>query len=65
MPFVVSCRQSVSDCKVHHWPVLNRLSVMLNDHGMYEHILEDDIFFGVIGMLECMYSYLLLRFVIH
>src|SRR3984957_4421338 len=26
---------------------------MLNDHSMYEHILEDDIFFGVIGMLEC------------
>ena len=28
-------------------------SVMLNDHTMYEHILEDDIFFGVVGMLEC------------
>jgi hypothetical protein len=28
-------------------------SVMLNDHSMYEHILEDDIFFGVVGMLEC------------
>lgn len=26
---------------------------MLNDHNMYEHILEDDIFFGVVGMLEC------------
>ncbi len=26
---------------------------MLNDHTMYEHILEDDIFFGVVGMLEC------------
>ncbi|KAF8165663.1 component of IIS longevity pathway SMK-1-domain-containing protein [Crassisporium funariophilum] len=26
--------------------------LMLNDHGMYEHILEDDIFFGVVGMLE-------------
>ncbi|KAG6841834.1 hypothetical protein C0991_006241 [Blastosporella zonata] len=24
----------------------------LNDHAMYEHILEDDLFFGVIGMLE-------------
>ena len=28
---------------------------MLNDHTMYEHILEDDIFFGVVGMLECEY----------
>jgi hypothetical protein len=28
-------------------------SVMLNDHNMYEHILEDSIFFGVVGMLEC------------
>lgn len=25
----------------------------MNDHAMYEHILEDDIFFGVVGMLEC------------
>jgi hypothetical protein len=28
-------------------------TVVLNDHTMYEHILEDDIFFGVVGMLEC------------
>ncbi|KAI0050231.1 DUF625-domain-containing protein [Auriscalpium vulgare] len=26
--------------------------LMMNDHGMYEHILEDDRFFGVLGMLE-------------
>lgn len=26
---------------------------MLNDHGMYEHILDDELFFGVVGMLEC------------
>lgn len=26
----------------------------MNDHGIYEYILEDDVFFGVIGMLECM-----------
>ncbi|KAF9006689.1 component of IIS longevity pathway SMK-1-domain-containing protein [Cyathus striatus] len=26
--------------------------LMLNDHSMYEHILDDDIFFGVVGMLE-------------
>ena len=25
----------------------------MNDHGIYEHILGDDIFFGVVGMLEC------------
>ncbi|KIY73923.1 DUF625-domain-containing protein [Cylindrobasidium torrendii FP15055 ss-10] len=24
----------------------------LNDHSMYEHILEDDLFLGVVGMLE-------------
>ncbi|KAH7931318.1 DUF625-domain-containing protein [Leucogyrophana mollusca] len=26
--------------------------LMMNDHGIYEHILDDDIFFGVVGMLE-------------
>ncbi|KAF8345573.1 component of IIS longevity pathway SMK-1-domain-containing protein [Amanita rubescens] len=26
--------------------------LMLNDLGLYEHILDDDIFFGVVGMLE-------------
>jgi hypothetical protein len=26
---------------------------MLNDHSLYEHILENDLFFGVVGMLEC------------
>ncbi|EGN92042.1 hypothetical protein SERLA73DRAFT_117880 [Serpula lacrymans var. lacrymans S7.3] len=26
--------------------------LLLNDHGIYEHILEDDMFFGVVGMLE-------------
>jgi hypothetical protein len=29
---------------------------MLNDHGIYEHILEDDMFFGVVGILECEFS---------
>ncbi|KAL4076285.1 component of IIS longevity pathway SMK-1-domain-containing protein [Scleroderma citrinum] len=24
----------------------------MNDHGIYEYILEDDVFFGVVGMLE-------------
>ncbi|THG97475.1 hypothetical protein EW026_g4525 [Hermanssonia centrifuga] len=27
-------------------------TVMLNDHSMYEHILEDNMFYGVVGMLE-------------
>ncbi|EMD40366.1 hypothetical protein CERSUDRAFT_110962 [Gelatoporia subvermispora B] len=26
--------------------------LMLNDHSLYEHILEDELFFGVVGMLE-------------
>ncbi|KIL70395.1 hypothetical protein M378DRAFT_156518 [Amanita muscaria Koide BX008] len=26
--------------------------LMLNDLGLYEHILDDDLFFGVVGMLE-------------
>ncbi|KZT29424.1 DUF625-domain-containing protein [Neolentinus lepideus HHB14362 ss-1] len=26
--------------------------LLLNDHSMYEHILDDDVFFGVVGMLE-------------
>jgi len=33
--------------------LLTLASVMLNDHGMYEHIMDDDIFLGVVGMLEC------------
>lgn len=28
---------------------------MLNDHSMYEHIVDDELFQGVIGMLECMH----------
>ncbi len=28
--------------------------VMMSDHNMYDHILDDDRFFGVLGMLECM-----------
>lgn len=30
---------------------------MLNDHSMYEHILDDELFFGVVGMLECTILY--------
>ncbi|KAG6813432.1 hypothetical protein H0H92_011129 [Tricholoma furcatifolium] len=35
--------------------------LMLNDHTMYDHILEDELFFGVIGMLECQFPQLSLR----
>lgn len=27
--------------------------VLLNDHTIYEHILDDRIFMGVMGVLEC------------
>lgn len=27
--------------------------VLLNDHTIYEHILDDRIFMGVMGILEC------------
>lgn len=30
--------------------------VMLNDGGIYDHILRDDIFEDVIGLLECIIS---------
>lgn len=26
---------------------------MFNDNGIFEYILQDDIFMGVLGMLEC------------
>lgn len=52
MPFVVSCKPSVS-AGLCSGSVVNTITVMMNDHGIYEHILEDDIFFGVVGMLEC------------
>ena len=28
----------------------------MSDHNMYEHILDDDRFFGVLGMLECAFQ---------
>ena len=48
-------------CASRYLPVLSKSSptrppVTLNDHTMYEHILDDDIFLGVVGMLECMPS---------
>ena len=29
------------------------MAVMMNDHTLYEHILDDEYFIGVVGMLEC------------
>ncbi|KAI0309050.1 component of IIS longevity pathway SMK-1-domain-containing protein, partial [Amylostereum chailletii] len=37
---------------LHPLCMLMQTILMMNDHSMYEHIIEDDIFFGVIGMLE-------------
>ena len=34
-------------------PRLISLPVLLNDHTIYEHILDNNIFPGVVGMLEC------------
>lgn len=31
----------------------NLTSVMFNDNGIFEYILQDDIYMGVLGMLEC------------
>lgn len=35
-----------------HKLTLRFFQVMMNDHSMYEHILDDDLFMGVMGMLE-------------
>lgn len=57
MPCVVLCKQYVCAKLLTLDSTLTHRSdaVMLNDHTMYEHILDDDIFFGVVGMLECLY----------
>lgn len=34
-------------------PYLHPLVVLLNEHTMYEHILNDDLWTGVVGILEC------------
>ncbi|KAL0070111.1 Platinum sensitivity protein [Marasmius tenuissimus] len=51
------CNLIQTICALHTSPTwatrtLTSLSVMLNDHSMYEHILDDDLFFGVVGILE-------------
>lgn len=40
-----------SDTK-HSRGVADR-AVLFNDNGILEYILQDDVFFGVIGILEC------------
>lgn len=53
MPFAALCKRFVS-ASIYFVIIVKAVAVMMNDHGIYEHILEDDIFFGVVGMLECM-----------
>lgn len=53
MLYVVLCKPFVS-AKLCFASVVDIIAVVMNDHGIYEHILEDDVFFGVVGMLECM-----------
>jgi len=36
--------------------IANAGSVLFNDNGIFEYILQDDVFMGVIGMLECEYA---------
>lgn len=50
--YVLWCRRSVSAVVLlsrQSW----RESVLFNDNGIFEYILQDDVFLGVIGMLEC------------
>ncbi|EPQ58973.1 DUF625-domain-containing protein [Gloeophyllum trabeum ATCC 11539] len=37
---------------LHALCTLMQTILLLNDHTMYEHVLDDDVFFGVVGMLE-------------
>jgi hypothetical protein len=59
MLYAVLCRRYVRSTYAYpfDYVLTMRMSVMLNDHSMYEHILEDDIFFGVVGMLECAFPF--------
>ena len=56
-----TCMQTIraSVCAPPRSRKADRMVVMLNDHSMYEHILDDDAFFGVVGMLECPSCYFL------
>lgn len=60
MRYVGVCKPSVSVGRspgFHQLKLINvAFSVMLNDHTLYQHILDDDLFLGVVGMLECQSS---------
>ncbi|KAG1752462.1 component of IIS longevity pathway SMK-1-domain-containing protein [Suillus paluster] len=32
--------------------LMQTILVMIHDHGLYEHVLDDSVFFGAVGMLE-------------
>ncbi|KAF8842668.1 DUF625-domain-containing protein [Paxillus ammoniavirescens] len=44
----IACIFNLPKAKPVLWPDM----MATNDHGIYEHILDDDIFFEVVGMLE-------------
>ena len=46
-PYATCHLHRVMPCSFMTYPVL------LNEHSLYEHILDDDIFMGVVGILEC------------
>jgi hypothetical protein len=53
MHYALVCRPFVRTLNSFPSSELIVVSVLLNDHTIYEHILSDDIFPGVVGMLEC------------
>lgn len=48
-----SLMQTIRECEM---PQQADESVMFNDNGIFEYILQDDIFMGVLGMLECRWT---------
>ena len=55
-----SIMQNICEFSYIHWrgTALTRIiAVLLNDNVMFEWILQEEIFFGVVGMLECERSY--------
>lgn len=53
MQYAALCKQYVCATLHLHRCSLRLATVMLNDHNLYDHILEDELFFDVLGMLEC------------
>ena len=54
-PYAGACKPFVSPLPstFHVANDRNTAKVLLNDHTIYEHILDDRIFMGVMGILEC------------